>query len=49
MFEDSLVESTGRIRTPANGLRLARFFLQAALLMALILISYFYPVAPSRH
>ena len=49
MFEDSLVESTGRIRTRSIWFAIGSFFLQAALLMALILISYFYPVALPRH
>ncbi len=41
MFEDSLVESTGRIRTRSKWFAIGSFLLQAALLMALIL----YPVA----
>jgi protein TonB len=45
MFEDSLVESTGRIRTRSKWFAIGSFLLQAALLMALILIPYFYPVA----
>jgi periplasmic protein TonB len=45
MFEDSLVESTGRIRTRSKWFAIGSFLLQAVLLMALILIPYFYPVA----
>jgi protein TonB len=45
MFEDSLVESTGRIRTRSKWFALGSFLLQAALLVALILIPFFYPAA----
>lgn len=45
MFEDSLVESTGRIRTRSKWLAIGSFLLQAALLTALILIPFFYPGA----
>ena len=45
MFEDSLVESTGRIRTRSKWFAIGSFLLQAALLTALILIPYFYPAA----
>jgi protein TonB len=45
MFEDSLVESTGRIRTRRKWFAIGSFILQAALLAALILIPYFYPAA----
>jgi periplasmic protein TonB len=45
MFEDSLVESTGRIRTRSKWFALGSFVLQAALLSALILIPVFYPAA----
>jgi len=45
MFEDSLVESTGRIRTRTRWFVIGSFLLQAALLTALILIPYFYPAA----
>lgn len=45
MFEDSLVESTGRIRTRSKWFAIGSFFLQAALLALLILIPYFYPAA----
>jgi len=45
MFEDSLVESTGRIRTRSKWFAIGSFFLQAALLTLLILIPYFYPAA----
>jgi periplasmic protein TonB len=45
MFEDSLVESTGRIRTRSKWFAIGSFLLQAALLAALILIPYFYPAA----
>jgi periplasmic protein TonB len=45
MFEDSLVESTGRIRTRSRWLAVASFLLQAAILAVLILIPYLYPAA----
>jgi periplasmic protein TonB len=45
MFEDSLVESTGRIRTRSKWFAIGSFLLQAALLAALILFPYFYPAA----
>ena len=45
MFEDSLVESTGRIRTRSKWFAIGSFLLQAALLTALILIPFFYPAA----
>ena len=45
MFEDSLVESTGRIRTRSKWFAIGSILLQAALLTALILIPFFYPSA----
>jgi protein TonB len=48
MFEDSLVESTGRIRTRSVRLAVGSFFLQAAILAVLILIPYLYPAALPR-
>ena len=45
MFEDSLVESTGRIRTRSKWFAIGSFLLQAALLSALILIPFFHPAA----
>jgi len=45
MFEDSLVESTGRIRTRSKWFAIGSFLLQAALLSALILIPFLYPAA----
>jgi periplasmic protein TonB len=45
MFEDSLVESTGRIRTRSKWFAIASFLLQAALLAALILIPFLHPAA----
>ena len=43
MFEDSLVESTGRIRTGSRWYAIESFAFQAALLAVLILIPYLYP------
>lgn len=49
MFEDSLVESTGRIRTRSRRYVAGSFLLQAALVTTLIVIPYLYPAAlPSR-
>jgi periplasmic protein TonB len=48
MFEDSLVESTGRIRTRRGGLAVGSFLLQAAILAVFILIPYLYPAALPR-
>jgi protein TonB len=48
MFEDSLVESTGRIRTRSRTLALGSFAVQAALLGVLILLPYLYPAALPR-
>src|SRR5271156_1841871 len=45
MLENSLVESTGRIRARSKWFAIGSFLLQAALLTALILIPYFYPAA----
>ena len=48
MFEDSLVESTGRIRTRSSRLAIGSFLLQTAILGVLILIPYLYPAALPR-
>lgn len=45
MFEDSLVESTSRIRTRAQRYVVGSFFLEAALLTVLVLLPYLYPEA----
>lgn len=45
MFEDSLVESTGRIRTRSKRLAVGSFFLQAALIAVLALFPYLYPAS----
>ena len=43
MFEDSLAESTGRIRTGSRWYAIGSFIFQVALLAVLILIPYLYP------
>jgi protein TonB len=43
MFEQSLVESTGRIRTRSRRYALPSFLLEAALVTTLILLPYLYP------
>lgn len=48
MFEDSLVESTGRIRTRSTRYAAGSFLLQAALVAVIILIPYLYPAALPR-
>lgn len=45
MFEDSLVESRGSIRTRSKRYAIASFALEATILAVLILIPYFYPAA----
>lgn len=45
MFEDSLVESTGRIRTRSRWFAVGSFALQAVLLAVMILLPYLYPAA----
>jgi periplasmic protein TonB len=45
MFEDSLVESAGRIRTRSHRYVLGSFLLEAALVAAIILVPYLYPAA----
>lgn len=45
MFEDSLVESVGRIRTRSRRYVLGSFLLEAALVAVIILIPYLYPAA----
>lgn len=48
MFEDSLVESAGRIRTRSRHYVAGSFLLEAALLAVLIVIPYIYPAALPR-
>ncbi|HEX4005719.1 MAG TPA: energy transducer TonB [Acidobacteriaceae bacterium] len=45
MFEDSLVESTGRIRTRSPRYAAGSFLLQAALVSVVVLLPYLYPAA----
>ncbi|HZD48081.1 MAG TPA: energy transducer TonB [Silvibacterium sp.] len=45
MFEDSLVESTGRIRSRSKWFAIGSFLLQAVLLAALTLIPFLHPAA----
>ena len=45
MFEDSLVESTGRIRTRSKWYAIGSSALEAALLAAFLLIPYLYPAS----
>jgi protein TonB len=48
MFEDSIFESTGRIRTRSRGWMVATFLFNASILLALILIPLIYPEALPR-
>jgi periplasmic protein TonB len=48
MFEDSIFESTGRIRTGSRGWMVATFFLNGSILLALILIPLIHPEALPR-
>jgi periplasmic protein TonB len=48
MFEDSLVESTGRIRTRSSRYAAGSFVLETALVAVIILIPYLYPDALPR-
>lgn len=49
MFEDSLVESVGRIRTRSRRYAAGATLLEAALVAALVLVPYLYPAAlPQR-
>jgi periplasmic protein TonB len=48
MFEDSLVESAGRIRTRSRWYALGSFMLETALLAVLILFPYLYPATLLR-
>lgn len=48
MFEDSLVESTGRIRTRSSRYAAGSLLVEAALVSTLILIPWLYPVALPR-
>jgi protein TonB len=45
MFEDSLVESSGRIRTRSKWYAIGSFLIEAVALAALILIPFIYPAA----
>ncbi|HEX5234883.1 MAG TPA: energy transducer TonB [Silvibacterium sp.] len=45
MFEDSLVESSGRIRTRSRWYAVGSFAVQALLVAVLVLIPYIYPAA----
>ena len=45
MFEDSLVESTGRIRTRSKWFAIGSFILEAALVAALVLVPFLHPAA----
>ncbi|MGH9587315.1 MAG: TonB family protein [Acidobacteriaceae bacterium] len=49
MFEDSLVESSGRIRTRSKWYALGSFVLEAIALAILILIPFVYPAALPPH
>jgi periplasmic protein TonB len=50
VFEDSLVESAGRIRTRSRRYAVASSFLEAVLVAVIILIPYLYPAAlPQRY
>lgn len=49
MFEDSLVESTGRIRTRSKWYAIGSFLFQAIALAVIILIPYIYPAALPPH
>jgi len=49
MFEDSLVESSGLIRTSSRRYAAGSFALQAALLAVAVLIPYIYPAALTPH
>ena len=48
MFEQSLVESTGRIRTRSRRYAVPSFLLEAALVTTLILLPYLYPAVLPR-
>jgi protein TonB len=48
MFEDSLVESTGRIRTRSSRYAAGSFVLETALVAVILLIPYLYPDALPR-
>ncbi|MGC2639129.1 MAG: energy transducer TonB [Acidobacteriaceae bacterium] len=48
MFEDSLVESAGRIRTRSRRYAAGSFALQAALLSVVVILPYIYPAALPR-
>jgi periplasmic protein TonB len=48
MFEDSLVESAGRIRTRSRHYVLGSFLLEAVLVTVIVLVPYLYPAALPR-
>ena len=48
MFEDSLVESTGRIRTRSRRYAAGSLVLETALVSVLVMIPYLYPDALPR-
>lgn len=49
MFEDSLVESNGRIRTRSRRYVIGTFLLEAALVAVIILVPYLYPAVLPTH
>lgn len=49
MFEDSLVESTGRIRTRSRRYAVGSFLLEAALVAVIIVVPYLYPAVLPTH
>ncbi|MGA7525201.1 MAG: energy transducer TonB [Acidobacteriaceae bacterium] len=49
MFEQSLVESTGRIRTRSRRYAVPSFLLETALVTTLVLLPYLYPAALPRN
>lgn len=48
MFEDSLMESTGRIRTRSRRYAVGSFLLETALVGVIVLVPYLYPAALPR-
>lgn len=49
MFEDSLFESTGRIRTRSRRYAVGSFLLETALVAVIILVPYLYPAVLPTH
>jgi periplasmic protein TonB len=45
MFEESLVESTGQVRTRSKWFAVGSFLLQSALVAALVLVPFLHPAA----